>query len=367
MALKIMKSKKAIFFTLISILIVTLFIIYMRIQIDIPMKEKVSVVESRITSMNDFVKSFENVYAPRALYAISHNALHSITIYLNETNKDRLQDQKFFIRDISESFQMAVNESKIIGLGNEKVNLPGLENMQYWLEQLANKTSEEIGVEFNFSIYSIRLEQDYETGPWRVRAVMEMAYSINSSSIAQWDRQPSQIGLITTEFDVDGFIDPYIAVMSDGILIRRINISSTTPRQISNLLDFRKILQTESYVFENYTAPSFLARFEGDTSVSHCCGIESFVWPSLVEDAPILDEDVYGQSYLDFQYWSGRCYDEKSLSQDNTLWNLTEIYDEYDFIKVDSYHRFMIYPNIDARYREADYGDITGGRCDYSP
>jgi len=346
------RSKKAIFFTLISVLIVTMFVLYFKLQADIPMKSKLPIAESRISSMNDFVRSFEEVYAQRALYGMSHNALNFMFLYLNQTNSGPLITKKFFFRNASEAFQMAVNESYLPIITDEgqlvKMQIYGMENMQFWMGKLANTTRKELGADFNFTIYDIHLEQDYETGPWKVRAVMRIGYMINSSGIAKWERYPPPI---TAEFDVSDFMDPYIAVMSHGYLNRKINISRVNTRLIDDA-QFVKLVESGSYIFENYSAPSFLFRFEGNTSPSYCCGMESFVYPGIVYEDPDTADDVYPDSYLDFQFWRGRCYREMDdpeayiLNYERALWVPENIYPGFDYIKLDSYHRFNVYPNI---------------------
>lgn len=375
MALSLLKrSRKAMFFTLISILIVTMFILYFKLQIDIPLKAKARVVDSRITSMNDFVMSFENIYARRALYAMSHNALNFMTLYLNKTNSERdPEDPVFFYPNISETFAMAMKQSKIKDKDGNIMPLEGMENknMQFWMEKLANTTRKELGADFNFTIYDIHLEQDYETGPWKVKAVMKMGYMINTSGVAQWERYPEQMGAINVTFDVDGFIDPYLASMSGGIIDRKIKRSKFPPRGINNLDDFIELIQSGNYTFENYTAPSFLFRFEGNTSPSYCCGMESFVRPSIELFPDYIppdngEPDRYKFSFLDFQFWTGRCYDEEDFTKQDptkTLWNATKVYGDYDYMKMDSYHRFKVYPNTDAHYEELH----MSGACDYVP
>lgn len=431
LSFRMTRSRKAIFFTLISILIVTMFVLYFRMQSDIPLKKKTEVIDSRITSLNDFVKSFEQIYAQRALYAMSHKTLNLIILHLNASNKGRKDtDKPFFVTDLSEAFEMAMVDGNIPftttdDQGNEITTTSPInedENMQVWMDKLASVAKKELGITFTFTINDIRLEQDYGTGPWKARAVMEISYAIDSEGIARWERNPEPISV---EFDITEFIDPYIAVMTGGYVNRKIYINRFNPKFMTRD-NFILLAESGNYTFENYSAPSFLFRFEGNTSPSYCCGIESFVLPLDISrqddgslnpppqcndgldndadgridttaeiadcDPPTEDNgyeydsdefgtDYYHNSYLDFQFWRGRCYAELGdeaedieaykLPYDNSLW-VVEDGDIYpglasglDFIKMDTRHAFEVYPNIGplltieeykTKYKTADQG-----------
>lgn len=362
------RNRKGMFFTLISILIITMFVVYFRMQADIPLKSRVSVAESRITSMNDFVRSFEEVYVPRALYATSHRALGAITRYITWKNNNRGDgdDTKYFVPDISEAFRTAVNESFIYDHEeDDDIVLPEMmdKNIIYWLNKLSDVAREEMNMELDVNVTDLYIEQDYETGAWRVRVVLEMNYLVETEGIASWRREKKGDEAIIVEFGIAGFIDPYIAAMTNGTLNRSINRNKLATDQINTQEDFISLLSEGNYTSENYVAPSFLMRFEGDTTPSLCCGIESFVYPGIVyinydvngDPYPdVLDEDDYGNSYLDFQFWRGRCYgveyeeDVVILLLDSTLYIPDSIiYPDYDYLKIDSYHRYNVYPNID--------------------
>lgn len=392
---RIFRNRKAVFFTLIAILIVTMFVLYFRMQIDIPVKQRTVVAESRISTMNDFVDTFENVYAKRALYAMSHRALGAITKYITHKNAERTDGTKFFVQNISQAFSTAVNESRIldpeIGFGT-LVPLDGMiigrdadENPVYAsinsaFQNLSDAARRELGMDLDVNVTNLYLEQDYDTGPWRVRAVMELKYRVNSSGIATWERELTKDNgnPVIVEFDVAGFIDPYIAAMTNGTLNRSINISTLTPRQIDDVDTLRFMIQAGNYTFENYSAPSFLFRFEGNTSPSYCCGIESFIKPSHAygdgwDDA---EEDIYGNSYLDFQFWRGRCYQEDfnmygRLSPDlppaSTLWVIDGFYPNEGYFKLDSYHRFKIYPNAGRYYTISEYNNKHANEEGFEP
>lgn len=399
--LTILKSRKAMFFTLISIILITMFMIYFRMQESISLKTSGKVAESRITQMNDFVVSFEEIYAPRALYSISHRALGSITTYITwkNENKPDTDATKFFVENLTEAFRTAVNGSFVYdddemcdfqdGALDGKCPLSGMEgrNISYWFHKLSDVTKEEMGMDLDVNITNIYLEQDYLTGPWKVRAVMDVEYSLNTTGVAGWRRQRTRANgnPIMVEIDIIGFIDPYIAAMTNGTLNRTISINTNNTREIDSIIKFSSLVRNGKYAFENYSAPSFLSRFEGNTSPSYCCGIESFVYPSIAYNGEESEErDEYANSYLDFQFWRGRCYGEvidepeegeegeetdfiPALRQDasKTLWIPVDAYLTNHYLKMDSYHRFKVYPNIGTRFLTADeytteYGDEEG-------
>jgi len=78
------------------------------------------------------------------------------------------------------------------------------------------------------------------------------------------------------------------------------------------------------------------------------------VYPNIVY-GEVADSDEYGNSYLDYQFWSGRCYEEdldldgfavEDISPIPEIWVPEDVYNDYDYLKLDSYHRFELYPNI---------------------
>jgi hypothetical protein len=317
-------GKKGIFFTLISIMIIIMFIFYFKTQSDLMIKQKTDVVRERVINLNNFVESFEQTYAPRALYAISHRALGAYISCINDTNKAVLPgNPKVFSSNISADFQSLVLEGDLAApiypiVPSCSGILPDMQGntLQDWFTELTKVSRNEMNVNFSFKVNGISLEQDYETGPWKARAQMDIDYGIISEGIANWTRNST----INVTFDVQGFTDPYIEVMSDGYLTRQINITNVTSDRITTLDQFKSLINGGAYMFENRTAPSFLMRFEGNTSSSGCCGIESFVTPiQIYGDAG--DTDVYGRSYIDFEFWSKKCFHERTLSQEHTLWN----------------------------------------------
>ncbi|HLC47373.1 MAG TPA: hypothetical protein VJI75_06630 [Candidatus Nanoarchaeia archaeon] len=306
-------SKKGIFFTLTAILIIMLFMIYAGMQRDLPELEKSTITRSRVTSTNDFVKSIEESYLKRALYAITHTALDAIIDEMIEEGAFRrnlsTDFRQIVLNGTVEDYRLASEDNPIITNTSELIAEE--DRLLNWLNQLTELTKEELNLESTYAVNDLWLEQ---SGPWTAIAHLNLNYTVRSQDIVAWNRINVDISV---NFSILGFTDPYIGIHTttrDGNgniedyerrTINRTNESEwTIPR-------FQNMVLQGTYIFEPNSAPSFFMRFENNTGNSSCCGIISLArgdWDTVQGDN-WQSRKQRARSYVDYQYWSVACYE----------------------------------------------------------
>lgn len=332
-------GRKAIFFTLSSIMIVTLFMLYFSSKDSLSVKEKSEISESRVTTINNFVNNFEQIYFPRALYATTHRSLYSITDYLAAKASD---NQPRYV-NLSIDFPQVIlngtiyNTDNGVDWYNKTLDNMNKKTLIFWLAQLTNISREEMNIYSDFNITRIVINQ---TKQWYINVTAYIEYNISSPGVVEIIRK--EVAL-STELSIEGLIDPLIAVETAGEFKRPINRSAINVF-VEGGVDAVPMVSNGVYIFQNRTAPSFLMRFEKNLNASGCCGIES-----------LISEDIYNanqrpqKSFVDYQYFTetgvtpiGLCLDQ-NMNPEITLYNITGITSDTFPFKIDKFHAYLIY------------------------
>ena len=244
-------GKKAVFITLSSILIVSLFLLYFSTKDDLTVKQKAEVQESRVASINNFAENLENVYLERALYATSQRALYSIT--------EHMIDEGEYV-NLSRDFPDALINGSLRRDGGD-VDLDPMDKntFMYWLDNLTEVSRQEMNIYTDFNVTGVIINQSY---PWEVNVTLFLKYNITSPQVVSIVREDA---VVSTDFSVEGFTDPLIAVETGGDIMRELQRSKiymdtgNTDAEIS--VDPEVILDNETYIFQNRTVRSFLMTF----------------------------------------------------------------------------------------------------------
>lgn len=362
--------KKAIFFTLSAIMIVSLFMLYYSTTGSLSIKEKSEMQESRVETVNAFAQNFEEVYLPRALYATTHTALYSITDYISLRSSQLPYTPVY--TNLSMNFPQVMINGTLCDLSidlacQNNVTLPGMKGppdntLTYWLSELTKVSKDEMNIYSNFNITNLIINQ---TKPWAVNVTARIEYNVSSPGVVDIIRKNIAI---STELSIEGFIDPLIAAETHGSVARKINRSAInlSKEQDRGTEAVKTIIAGKTYIFQNKTAPSFLMRFEKNLNASDCCGIESLITEDIMDtdgdEIPNPSFEKGHKSYTDFQFWMddplALCYKgEKDANgnfiQDYTLYNITGIsrsddettplVDDGFYFKLDTIHIDLIY------------------------
>jgi len=204
------KSKKGVFFTFISILIVSILVLMFSSDVHFTSKNKIPVIKSRVKTADNYLRNLETSYLKTSLYTSSYNALNSILLYITNQN-DFLIDEN----DLDSMFEEILLNGSINGKNiNTEYNISLMEenNFIYRLEDIENMSQEVLHIKTNFDKNDINatIFQSNSTGPWQVGISLTMNYSVDAG-IALWNKTKTFSVIIS----ILGFDDPLYLINPD--------------------------------------------------------------------------------------------------------------------------------------------------------
>jgi hypothetical protein len=296
--------KKAIFFTLISLLFIMVVIAFFA-----PNSEyssymgKVPTLKARITKSNIFMHSLYEEIGVRSLRYSSHYAILSLLEYIEKTN-DHI--------DLQADFRSVLLDGTIQGSSLESQNIYTMQNktLNQMLAAFTGLAHDELNLDAHLTINSVSVYQDESTGHKQFAVALNLTTYLDSGA-AIWNTT----GIIITTLPVDKFDDPYYLINQENYhnRIQFTNISNwTTITEVFNHIDDFK------YAYESQ-GPSFLMRLENDSTNSSCCGIES-----LINPVKLGFTQTYSRSYVDYCFY-GQPEIESCGKPDYTMHNFSHI------------------------------------------
>lgn len=272
--------KKAIFYTSAAIALTIVIIITYSAYTSYRLSDNMNVVQTRIETVNFFIKSAERDMS-KGIYVASYRTILSFNDFINNNHA--------FIDDVNARFKESFLNGTVNG---QSQNLM----FNYTFTDWANKISAEadkVGIKFNFTINDIRLNQ---SDPWHVDVAVNTSFDIrDKKNTSYWTRNE----YLTTEISIIGFKDPIYVFNAQGKLNNSIiqsNISKFVVKgNVTNLM----IHTNNSWYISHNDSPSFLMRFNGNLSNSDA-GIESLVNVDNYTSAGFSDK---GRSIVDYIYF----------------------------------------------------------------
>lgn len=271
------KSKKGVIFTLVAIILVLILILIIFTENEYRLSNKMSVIEIRVETINDFIKSVEKDLN-RGLYITSFRALLGIQSYISANGT--------FLNDTNAQFKELLLNGTI-----ENQKIEAIENFTFtnWTGRIKDE-AEKIDISANFSIINLTI---YQQDPWSVTVDSLLILDVRDKrGIARWIRNEN----IKIKLDIQGFEDPLYTINSFNRVINIIKKANETDFSVtSNLINHIN----NSYYIESNTGPDFLMRLEGKTSNS-TYGIES-----LVNIVKFSNQELptYEKSSVDYLYF----------------------------------------------------------------
>jgi hypothetical protein len=274
---KKVKNKKAMFFTIISIIILSIFILSYGIY---SLSKNRSSINRRIETMNSFVYSVEQDI-PRQLYITGFRV-----IFLSEkkiiengapiNNFSNILKEAFYNGTINGEPQPLMAGATLNDLKNQLSNISKIMNL-------------------NGTINPLKITINQED-PWNVKINMETEIYINDlGNLASWNNTKN----FTTYIPIENFEDPFYRLYSGGIAFNKIYRTPYHPfvhgSDVSNLTK-----HVEGFYYINSSiAPSFIDRLEGRI-VSSPYGIESLIDSQKLSNLgiPIKDTSIVDYLYL---------------------------------------------------------------------
>lgn len=269
------KNKKAMFFTLIAITLISLFLISYSIY---SISQDRKAINKRIETMNSFVFSLEKDMS-RQNYISSYRAILALENKITSTGSF-LSDSK-----------SAIAEALLNGtISNENISLMQGYKLQDWSSRV-NELSGKQNLLVNYTILNVLVQQE---NPWNIKISMNILIFIkDKANLASWNKTE----VIVSEIEINGFEDPLYLINTNGKATNKINKSEYTfSSDISNL----SIHTQNSFYIASTTAPSFLDRLEGKTT-GNINGIESLVYLPELSSQGLSVKD---KSVVDYIYFS---------------------------------------------------------------
>jgi hypothetical protein len=271
-------NKKGVFFTLITITILSLFAATYSTY---TLFEDRSPINNRITTLNNFVTSVEEDI-PRQIYISGYRAVFLLNKKIVETGE--------YISDVNASLNELFFNGELNENPQELMDDATFTSMENFLSSNAQKINANVSLQNPI----ISISQD---DPWNIKITLNTTLIIkDKGNLASWNKLSS----ITSLISITNFDDPIYSASTQGKVLNRINKTPyqtfVTGSDYTNLINhFQNSLYKTST-----SAPSFLMRLEGNLSASPN-GIESLVNPQ-----PLVDVGIPAKykSVVDYIYFS---------------------------------------------------------------
>ena len=276
-------NKKAIFFTFVAILLLSAVIFSFSIYARYRYRARTLVVETRVNTMNSFIKDIDKDIT-RGAFISSHRSILSIVQHVSSSG--------VFLNDSEEVFKEVFLNGSI---GGENQPLIADTTFNDWID----KTKEEggrINLEIDFTVKDVEVNQ---SDPWNVDIYLDVEiFASDATDIASWNISKQ----FKVELPIEGFEDPIYSSNTDGKFLNIINKTPFTDFVTGNDTSNLQAHTEKSYYLAWSTAPSFLMRLEGNLSGSPY-GIES-----LINLQTLIDQggDAEERSAVDHIYWSNK-------------------------------------------------------------
>ncbi|MBN1646147.1 hypothetical protein JW868_03870 [Candidatus Woesearchaeota archaeon] len=282
-------SRKGFVYTVISIffVVIVIFLGVFYAQYDFIDSQKLK--ESRVRSVNNFVKSFY-YDGDRAIYIASFRTLIGLEEYVSQKG--------VYLDDVEEAFKEVFYYGNFSGTNFEIMNDSSFREYEQRVNALAN----EFNLNFSTNVTDIRLTQ---LSPWDLTVFVDVHFILNDTKdIVDWEEDYT----FNTTVPIFDLKDPFYSVETLGKLTNTLRITNITTfvNDVGDANDTTG-LQThlnESFYTTSADGPSFLMRFEGNFSTDpEGNGIESMVNLRILGDqGEPIGTNI--KSVIDYIYFS---------------------------------------------------------------
>lgn len=270
-------NKRGIFFTLLALVIVSIFILSTAIFPDFLTRQS---AQKRVQSIDNFVFSIEESL-PRQIFINGFRTIFILENGILQTgeypeNVEGVFNEAFFSGSV-----YGVEEELLIGTTFSEV------------EESLRERGRKINVNVSLSSPSLTVDQ---IDPWNVRFVLNAELLVEDfAGLALWNKTLE----IESFVPIESFDDPVYVINTNGVIGNKFVKSpyDDFSGNSSNLLSHA----TNSYYVASSSAPDFLSRLEGDLSAD-AYGVESLV---NLQELSSQGISVQQKSVVDYIYFSG--------------------------------------------------------------
>jgi hypothetical protein len=252
------KNKKAIFFTIMAISLLSLFLVSYSVYSFVQNREGIN---RRIKTMNSYISSLEEDI-PRKLYITGYRIIFVMG--------EKIIKEGNYINNLDSNFSEAFFNGTIGGEDYAADN-DGLLYGTLFKDMVReiNKRANSLNINVSFINPKILISQD---DPWRVKISLESNLIIKDrGDLANWNRDSA----FYTYIPIKNFEDPLYTLNTNAKVVNKfVQTNYSVPISVGNIIAHAE----NSYYINHTDAPSFLQRLEGDlTPDPDNNGIESLV------------------------------------------------------------------------------------------
>ncbi|MGV8141404.1 MAG: hypothetical protein ACP5NW_03105 [Candidatus Woesearchaeota archaeon] len=293
-------NKKAILFSLISVLFSVLFITIFSQNFSTMNEDKIPGSNIRIKVIDNYVRNFET-YIGDSIKLSTYRTLDEITKYRNGIG--------FFnnFNQFNTTFYSCMTCGRVTCPGGASCNL-GNNYLTARLDNITTLSQQELNILTTYRINSIEITQKY---PFEIDVTLDISYNVTDdtegSYYARWNKRKN----ITQSVTIIGLLDPTGYIADSTVYsrtIRRYSGACQFDEACWNYTTTQDFYQGSSFRYYS-NGTSFLNRYWNNNTGVNCCGIETIIHPSEITGINV------NNSYIDHYYWNGSytCGSGKSI------------------------------------------------------
>ncbi len=280
-------SKKGMFFTLMTILMMAIMLFIFILPSYSSRTEGMVPIENKVKAMDLFLRDVERDIE-RGLYISSFRSVLAMETAI-------INDEDFLVDS-----QAAFNEALMNGtIENVEYSVMSASLFTDWINRITAQ-ADELNMVLTITVHETGIEH---SDPWTLESYANVTIDFTDhSNLAQWNRTM----IVRSHLNINGFEDPLMIINSGGRMTSVINQSffvgnvTELPGNYWNVSKFM-IHANDSLYAANPAAPSFLMRFENNMGSSPY-GIEGFINTKVFSDSGLsVNEQA---SIIDYLYWA---------------------------------------------------------------
>ena len=357
-------NRKAIFFTLMSILIIELVVMSYLISIDINYNGRIPTIQNRIKVADTYNKRIKESILDKLVKVGSYKAMQELL-------KEKSQYSN--AEELNEYFTSIVFKGIIPGISSGITTIENV-TLNSTLRKLTKVMNETFHIDVIFNPKKLEVFQSELTGPWLFAVNFSFDYFVGTN-LGGWNTTNSSI-IVTVP--IIGLRDPlYLEHARTYEMFFKRSHSEHIVWNNETILNFtaKKIYRHE------VKAPSFVQRLLGSVSNSTCCGVESFINPKDISSLGGHKDE----SYVDYCFFGKKCHTQdydiyyRIYTVNQFVNGGPGIPSSYGKFKLDTYHMNLLGVNSSGEYCQYPEQDPycknmdppapcqTGSACEYQP
>ena len=250
-------KKKSMFYISAAIALTIVIIVTYSAYSSYRLNDKMDSIETRIQSVNFFIKNIEKDLQ-KGIYIAGFRTMLGFNQFITTNGS--------YIDDVNSRFKESFLNGTIKG---QPLNLMQDSTFTNWADKISAEAGK-IDIDFNFTIIDVKLNQ---SDPWSVDIGVNISMDIRDKrNTSYWIRNR----YLTTKISIIGFEDPLYVINSNGRITNTIIKTNISPFVVGGDVTNLMMHANYSYYISHTDSPSFLMRLQGDLGNS-TNGIESLV------------------------------------------------------------------------------------------